>query len=1079
MAQDMLLTEEKLQRRLWELSPYRYRNKIEIKDFYSKEDTAGVVNPTVPTDLTKEGNVISLGEKWKGRDRYLWLQKKIVIPVEWDADDKGEPVGVFDFGVTGSGYNFGFESMLYIDGEPYQSVDTNHQETFFRKEHIGKEITLTFRLWSGLEGGGEPRELEHCLNSAFIALLDKDTDDYYYTADTVRQTVAVLKDEQMERHELLHVLNKSMLLVDWNEKGSVEFYESVRSANDMLQNAIDNMDKHTKATVSCVGHTHIDTAWRWRLKHTAEKASRSFSTVLRYMEKYPEYLFLHTQPQQYAYIKEYFPEIYEQIQKRAKEGKWEIDGAMWVEPDCNLPSGESLTRQILMGRKFMKEEFDHEPEYLWLPDVFGYSYALPQILKKSGINMFMTTKIAWNQYNRMPNDTFWWKGLDGSQVLAHFITNAEPGQNVETNFYSNYNGLLYPDTITGSWKLYREKRVNPEILMSYGYGDGGGGVTRDMLERRRRIDRMPGLPNVKTSRAGDFFRRLQDSVEKTEEKMAIWDGEMYLEYHRGTYTTQAYVKKMNRRMEELYRKAEWITALGAVNKGDLTVANQEELNEGWKMILTHQFHDIIPGSSISEVYEDAKENYTKMKKIATDIINEGFCNLGMTESKYAYTVINALSDDRSSVVKLDIDSTQLENKKCVTEDGQEVLTQVSDEGVWAYVENVPAMGVKHLYIKEFDSTEYVNKDEKIENSHFITKNINDNFAIVVEKDNNLEIATPYYDITLNEMGQISAMYDKKQECNVLAEGECANVLQLFEDKPLDYDAWDIDMFYIEKIQIVSNLVSRKIVENGAVRLVIRQEWLINKSVISQDMILYKHTGRIDFKTHVDWQERQKLLKTSFPVDIRSTYATYDIQYGNIRRANNSNSSWERAKFEVVGHRFADLSEYGYGVSLLNNCKYGYDIHQNVMRLTLLKAAIWPDVNADKGEHDFTYAIYPHKADFVKGNTIKEAADLNQPLEAIKGVLELPSINGSTIKLTGANVELDAFKKSEDGKYLVLRFHEYAGAKGKMKVDLGFDVSCACESDLMERPIEEMKEVKNNQIEVEIRPYEIKTYLIQL
>ncbi len=1045
MAQDMLLTEEKLRSRLNELFGMRCRSRQPIHTFFAKDETSGEVNPALPTPEEME-QTISIGQSWTGRDRYLWLQATVTLPAEWE-----NPVGVFDFGITGSGYNSGFESMLYIDGLPYQGVDTNHQEVFFRKEHQGRPLLLTFRLWSGLEGGGVPHDLTHTLQTAFVAELDAPTDNLFYLGDTMLRTVQVLKDDQLERHELLHTLDKAIRIIDWTDKGSVEFYGSVAAANLQLNKAVDAMEKHTRATVSCVGHTHIDTAWRWRLKHTAEKASRSFSTVLRYMEQYPEYIFLHTQPQQYAYIKENFPEIYEQIQARAAQGRWEIDGAMWVEPDCVLTSGESLTRQLLVGRRFMLEEFGKEPEYLWLPDVFGYSYALPQILKKSGIHMFMTTKIAWNQYNRMPNDTFWWKGMDGSQVLAHFITNPEPGQDVETNLYSNYNGILLPDVVAGSWKMYREKHIHPETLISYGYGDGGGGVTREMLERRRQMDRLPGLPNVKTSSAGDYFRRLQQSAANTDEPMATWDGEMYLEYHRGTYTSQAYVKKMNRRMEEGYRRAEWLTAMQAVQAGDLSQAEQEKLNEGWKMLLTHQFHDILPGSSMREVYDDAHIFYGQMEEIASQV-TEGSLRK-MARQAPGYTVLNELACDRSGLVALPGFDGQ--TQRLIAPDGTELPVQ----GNLAYVQAVPAMGAVYL------QTEARQTPAQAEP------------CVTMPQENVLE--SDHYRLELNAAGQITQLYDKDLDCQVLAQGQRGNVLQLFEDKPLDYDAWDIDMYYWQKMQEVTDLVSRQVTENGPVRMVLRQQWRISKSCITQDMILYKHSRRIDFKTHVDWQESQKLLKVAFPVDIRTTYATYDIQYGNIRRANNSNSSWERAKFEVVGHRFADLSEYGCGVSLLNDCKYGYDVHQNVMRLSLLKAGIFPDPEADKGEHDFTYALYPHQGGFVEGGTVQAASDLNQPLTAVAGALALPAAGGSTVSITGVAAELDACKLSEDGKSIVIRFHEYAGAKGTARVSFGFPVKEVCQCDLMERPAHTAEALRDNSTAIKLRPYEVVTLLVKI
>ncbi len=1050
MAQDMLLTVEKLRCRLNELFFMRYRNRTVLSSFFWKEDLSGEVNPAVPTvQEMAAGNTIALGESWVGRDRYLWLQVTVELPESWE-----NPIGVFDFGLTGSGFNSGFESMLYVDGQPYQSVDTNHQEVFFRKEHRGRPLDLTFRLWSGLDGGGIPHDLTHTLQTAFLADMDSDADNLYYLGDTVLRTVQVLRDEQLEKQELLNSLDKAIRLIDWTDKGTEDFYATVTEANIRLNKAVDSMEKHTRATVSCVGHTHIDTAWRWRLKHTAEKASRSFSTVLRYMEQYPEYIFLHTQPQQYAYIKENFPEIYAQIKQRVAEGRWEIDGAMWVEPDCVLTSGESLTRQLLVGRRFMLDEFGKEPEYLWLPDVFGYSYALPQILKKSGIHMFMTTKIAWNQYNRMPNDTFHWKGLDGSQVLAHFITNPEPGQDVETNFYSNYNGILLPDVIAGSWKMYREKHIHPETLVCYGYGDGGGGVTREMLERRRHMDRLPGLPNVKMTTAGDYFRRLQTSVAQTDSPMATWDGEMYLEYHRGTYTSQALVKKMNRRMEEAYRRAEWLTAMQAVRSGSLQNAEQETLDEGWKMLLTHQFHDILPGSSMREVYDDAEVYYGKMAEIAGGVESRSLqaMNDGTREG---YTVLNELAHTRSSLVQLaGFDPAE---QMLLTEAGEEVPVQLCEQGAVAYVQDVPSMGSRYLRC--------VKREAALQQTAC---------GIWQQEGSSLHLETPFYQVSVNDAGQITRLYDKENDCDVLAEGQRGNVLQFFEDKPLDYDAWDIDMYYWQKMQEVTDRTSCQVVENGALRLVLRQEWNISKSHITQDMILYRHDRRIDFKTAVNWQEQQKLLKAAFPVDIRTTYATYDIQYGNIRRANNSNSSWERAKFEVAGHRYADLSEHGYGVSLMNDCKYGYDVHQNVMRLTLLKAGIFPDPYADQGEHQFTYALYPHKGDFVDGNTVPAAADLNQPMTAIPGKLAL----GSTLALQGGHVELDACKKSEDGTALIVRFHEYAGAKGKVKLQFGFPVKEVRLCDLMERP-EQTAALTDNGVELRVKPYEIISLRVKL
>ncbi len=1077
----MLHTEEKLQQRILELKGYRfegddfrgyrYRDIRELGEFRVKEDISGLVNPGMPTWQEKDEQM-KLGDVWKGRDRYLWLEKKITLPAEWKKIKEGlEPVGVFDFGLTGGGYNSGFEAMLYIDGKAYQAVDSNHMEVFFKEEHFDRELTLTFRLWSGLEGGGVPREMIHYYKEAYIALLDTATDDLYYLSDMMLDAVKTLSENSTEYQEILDALDEAYLLIDWSEPGSAEFYETVMLADITLNASINSMEKHSKVQINCVGHTHIDTAWLWRLKHTREKVSRSFSSVLRLMERFPEYYFLHTQPQQYAFIKEDFPEIYEQIKKKVKEGRWEIDGGMWVEADCNIPSGESLTRQFLQGRKFMLEEFGKEPEYLWLPDVFGYSWALPQILKKSGIHTFMTTKISWNQYNHLPNDTFWWKGIDGTTVLTHMMTTSDPGQAKE-RYYATYNGILTAETIQRTWEKYQDKHLNRDLLVAYGYGDGGGGVNREMLERRRRLDKIPGIPSVKTTKAGDYFRKLHETVENTKQPMATWDGEMYLEYHRGTYTSQGYNKMMNRRMEELYRKAEWMTVMKALAEGNLGKAEQEALTDGWKIILTHQFHDIIPGSSIREVYEDSVVNYEKAKRIADKVIDH-FYEEAIRPCKEVISIINTAGEDRSGLVWLpDRSLTQL-----YTENGFPVPVQVETNGTWIYVENVPATGTKYLHIKENTLEQIIDTAETKEYKRGDGSIACAQITLSEEPANNMQIETTFYRIALNQDGQITSIYDKTYNCQVLAENARGNVLQMFEDKPLNFDAWDIDMYYYQKMEEVTCLTKREVIENGALRTVIRQEWEYHKSYIVQDMILYARDRRIDFKTHINWQETHKLLKAAFPVDIRTTYSTYDVQYGNVRRPNNSNTSWDRARFETVAHRWVDLSEHDYGVSLLNDCKYGHDIHDNVMRISLLKAATYPDYAADKGEHDFTYSLLPHKGDFVEGRTLQEAFDLNQPMEAVEGILRMPTEAGKgMVRLEGAHVELDAIKKSEDGKYLVLRFHEYAGAKGHVFVDTGFQVKAYAESDLMERPQEEFR---NKKIRLTVKPYEIKTLLLEI
>lgn len=1042
--QDIFRTEEKLQKRIEELERYRYRDEILLDGFKVKEDVSGLVNPEVPAEFA-DWDVMRIGDHWSGRDRYLWLHSDIRVPAEWAGK---KVVGRFDFGRTGGGNNSGFESLLYVDGEMYQGVDANHKEVFFQPEMHGKEISLTFRLWSGLEGGGIPREQEHKLSHASLSWLDEYADDLYYLGNMVLQTVRVLPDADPVRYDLIRALDLAFLCLDWSRPGSEVFYNSVREADEKLNESIDGMEKQSKVTVYCVGHTHIDMAWLWRLKHTKEKGSRSFSTVLRLMELYPEYQFLQTQPQIYAYMKEEFPELYEKIKERIAEGRWEADGAMWVEADCNLTSGESLVRQILLGSRFLKEEFGSEPEYLWLPDVFGYSWALPQILKKAGIEMFMTTKISWNEYNRMPHDTFWWKGIDGSKVLTHFITTPEMGK-PEASWYYTYNGLLTPHTVQGVWNAYRDKEWNRELLISYGYGDGGGGVNRDMLEQRRRLDKIPGLPAVKTTTAGEYFRKLRETAENTDSYIHTWDGELYLEFHRGTYTSHAHNKKMNRKMELLYREAEIFSIFNGIISGNPAEANQEKLTKGWRHLLTDQFHDIIPGSSIREVYEDSKKDYEYIEKNALEVEQEFFRKAADTEG-HVFTVWNTSAWDMDSVAHV----PETGDGYFTDEEENILLSQKTEDGYQVLAGTVPAMGHRQIVFHETEA------DSTQAPFHIFDRTIE----------------TPYYILTLNEYGQISRLYDREYGREVLAEGECANVLQVFEDKPTKYDAWNIDIFYYQKMQIVTGLVRMEMEKPGKVSANINLEWKYGDSQICQKIILYAHSRRIDFVTTVDYHEPNQLLKAALPVDIRSTYATYDVQYGNVRRPNHWNTDWDVARFESVAHRWVDLSERDYGVSLLNDCKYGHDVKDNVMRITLVKAATHPDYVQDIGMHQFTYSLLPHGGDFVSGGTVREAYDLNQPMKVTKGVIKLPW--KQFLGFSTDQVELDAVKKSEDGNAVIVRFHEYAGNRCKVRMDTAVEVTGWEEVDLRERPLADGMSGKG-EIELEVRPYEIKTVALQL
>ncbi|MEK3724861.1 alpha-mannosidase [Paenibacillus sp. FSL H8-0034] len=1064
---------EKLNARVIELDEFRYRDRLSIPAFQSLEDPEGEIGgrPVLPLTQFPDTKEMSLGEYWQGRDRYLWLAADVVVPKDWQGK---KVLGRFDFGKTGG--SSGFESLLYVNGQPYQGVDSNHQEVFF-EEAAGATLGLCFRLWSGLGGYNSKAIMEHQLKRAELCWLDEAADDLYYTARAALSVAKVIHEHSPERQTLLSAVDQAFLLVDWSRPGSDDFYASVNAAAQLLRATVKELPKHHAVTVRCIGHTHIDVAWLWRLKHTREKAVRSFSTVLRLMEKFPDYVFLQTMPQLYEYIKTDYPEVYEQIKVRVKEGRWEAGGGMWLEADCNLTSGESLVRQLLYGTRFLREEFGAECTYLWLPDVFGYSWALPQILRKSGIDTFMTTKISWNQYNRMPHDTFQWRGIDGTEVLTHFITTPDPDAG-DGGWLYTYNGEVTARSVNGIWETYRDKGVNQELLLAYGYGDGGGGVNREMLELRRRLAELPGIPQVTTGRVDDYFAALHQTIAETKEYVHTWDGELYLELHRGTYTSQAYNKLMNRRLELLAREAEWLAVMGSLVQENWQPYAKGKIDEAWKIVLRNQFHDIIPGSSIKEVYEDSTQEYAEAEKLlqlACDQADEALivtsdatisANTASTtqasDDRAVYTVWNSAGWERKGLVQVRYDGFLTANRHVEWTDaqGDALIAQQDAAGWWVQLNGVASMGYSTIYA--------------VFNNLISSEPNTDLYPEVFSSLNN-GIETPHYVLTWNEQGQLTSIWDKTAQREVLAEGFSGNVLQVFEDKPKSrHEAWDIDIYYQEKKEEITDLTSAVISEIGALRAVVTFKWTYKDSSIVQKMVLYRDSRRIDFVNEIDWHEQRKLLKAAFPVEVRSTEATFDIQYGNVKRPTHWNTSWDYARFEVVGHQWADLSERGYGVSLLNDCKYGYDIKDNVMRLTLIKSAMIPDDQADQGHHAFTYSLLPHAGDWIEGGTAVEAWDLNAPMSSKPGASDAPA---SLFRLTGGYVHVDAVKKSEDDGRVVLRFHEFGGQRGTIELNSDYTICGWQECDLMERPMGEPS--NTSVIRLAIKPYEIKTLLIDV
>ena len=1193
----MFFTIEKFEKRVEELEHRRYFGMRSIAPFAAMpgdlpEDSHYHGAP--PEQDSREWKEFGLNDFFVGRDRYLWLDKELTLP---PAMEGCRVAGRFDFGETGGGNTNGFESLLYVDGHPYQGVDGNHREVLF-KDREGQAVRLTFLLWTGLEGGGPHRTFYHQCRQAEVGYLHEKTDEFYYLAKSVTETLRVLSEDDVNYAGLKAALDRALLCIDWDSDGiwttggghdfgeiwaagdghgtgetwvgaaraQAGFYASVGQALEVLTEELSRMEKQTDVTVHAVGHTHIDVAWLWRLKHTREKAQRSFATVLRLMDEFDDYVFLQTQPQLYQYIKEDCPEIYEGIRQKIREGKWEPDGGMWVESDCNIPSGESLVRQFLHGTRFIEREFGKKCEYLWLPDVFGYSWALPQILKLCEIDTFMTTKISWNQYNTIPNDLFWWRGIDGTEVLTYFVNTPDEGRGM-TDRFSTYSGHMTARSILGSWKKFRNKDLSRETLIAYGYGDGGGGVNREMLMMRRAMDQTPGLPHVKTGTAGAFFRKMHENVERTDRYVPVWDGELYLEYHRGTYTSQAYNKKMNRHMEHKLALAEWLASVDFFSGGSYP---QKEINESWECVLLHQFHDIIPGSSIHEVYEDSRVNYRRAEEQVDQVIRaalgrlagqprpevqteqprpeasagKGAAHMSENVSKSAgqnaqrFAVCSVSSFGGQELVHIPV----REDGTFYDEEGNVLAAGKTADGWDVQVEVEPFAGRNITFIpgaaEPHDEIDAARRDEASVTAVAPASDTADQQGCEVFRfgDNTLE--TPFYSIVWNEAGQLTRLYDKQAGRSVLRPGESGNVLEIYEDKPMDFDAWDIDIYYTQKMETMRICEPVRLVERHGLKAVVRFVYAYRKSRLVQDMVVYRDSRRIDFKTHVDWHEDHRLLKTAFYTDIRATKATYDVQFGHVERPTHWNTSWDWARFEVCGHQWADLSETGYGVSLLNDCKYGYSIRDNAMKLTLLKSAKYPDMTADMGEHDFIYALYPHEGAVTEGGTMEEARRLNAPALAVPGgfrdekkIVRVEEITptaarGPEEKLPGCvarkpeeklsgcaareteeklsgcaareaekklsgcaawetkadlaqnaacGVQIDAIKKAEDEDCLIVRMHECRGGRSRVRVSSDYPVRRIVPCNLLEHDLAaEEAQVSAGTAELVFHPFEIKT-----
>lgn len=966
---------------------------------------------------------------WYGPDKHYWFRTSFTMPQEL----AGKPVRLWlstqlESGDDGRNPQF----LLFVNGRVTQGLDINHRDVLLT-EHAkpGEVYQLDLQAYTGV------LYQEFRLFGSLVEV-DREVEGLYYDLQVPLWAFPRMEEMKLPTYPVEKVLNDAINLVDLRRVPSRAFSDSVHQARLYLKKALyEDLAGSNGAIATCIGHTHIDVAWLWTVAQTREKTARSFSTVLKLMEEYPQYKFMSSQPQLYVFLKERYPEVYAQLKRRVEEGRWEPEGGMWLEADCNLTSGESLVRQFLYGKRFFQEEFGVDSKILWLPDVFGYSGALPQIMKKCGVDYFMTTKLSWNQVNEIPADTLRWRGIDGTEVLAHFITTLGIGQPVE-NFFTTYNGMLHPDAVLGSWERYQNKDLNRDVLIAYGYGDGGGGPTREMLETHLRMEKgLQGLPRTRQAFAGQYFRELEDRV-WDDPRLPVWEGEFYFEYHRGTYTSMARNKRSNRKSEFLLMDLELFSVLA----GKKVSYPREELERLWKLVLLNQFHDTLPGSAIREVYEDTKREYAQLQEEGESLLHCRAQSL-VQEAPGTVTLFNTTGFARDDVVCLGAFSGgALEDGE-----GRRFPVQQTEEGAVAFVTGLPAKGWKTFRAAEAGETA----------------------SPFTWEENRLE--TPFYTVELAEDGTFARLYDKEFAREVLQEGACGNALVAFEDKPMHYDNWDVDAYYREKSWALEDVSSLRWTERGPVRATLEIQRRYGDSFLRQKVRFYADSRRIDFETYVDWHEDQQLLKVLFPLEIHTDEASFDIQFGNVKRKVHRNTSWEKARFESCGQRWADLSEGRYGVSLLNDCKYGHSVEDGVLALSLIKCGREPNPQADREEHFFTYSLYPHQGSWQQGGTQKEALFLNQPVRVLagQGVEEAFSL----VSTTCPHVTLETVKAAEDGDGIILRLYEHENARGPVELTFGRELRAVEECDLLER-VQGPVEAEGCRCRVGILPYEIKT-----
>lgn len=1001
---------ERIGLRLDEIRERMVTHRLPLFDWQIREVFYRDVGQYEPID--PDWRPIRVGDTWGGPDVSAFFRREVTVPLEMD----GQRVFLRIY--------VGGDSLLRLDGVPYHGLDPFREQVLLAACATGGRTYAveleSYVYWYPAEGNW------NVFRQAELVAVDPVVEAAYWDFVATFKVLLMPNIDPNLKDFLEKHLWEALRVLPNQEPDFAAFKQVLVDRRDHLRRHVFETDRFKVAgLLHAVGHSHLDIVYQWPHREYIRKVGRTHATMLRLMEQYPAFKFSQSSAKIYADMKEHFPALYEQVKAQIVAGRWQPVGAFWLEPDCNLISGESLVRHILHGQRFWQAEFGFTSKVCWQPDVFGMSWALPQILKRSGIEVAVTNKLfVWNDTNQWTQNVFWWAAADGSRVLGVI----PPG---------HFIGFMDPDHIDGYWKAYSNKDDVGEMIYTYGWGDGGGGVDPEMIECASRYQDFPGMVSLQFSNPEDALLHIHEQAKGV--ALPVWNDELYLETHRGTYTSKGALKKHNRQSEVLLQQVEMLAALAWVGGAAYPAA---ELDTAWKFLLNTQFHDALPGTHIKEVYHDLLAEYQRLYDAASAIRREVAGAL-FGEPGDHLLLFNPALVARTGVVAVPADMPHHGGGQPVANlDGTAaVLVQLdaplpgASGRVLARAPGQPAVPDTDLGVSE----------RTLENR--------------------------YLRATFADNGALTSLWDKANGREVLVAGLHGNRFQLYEDRPGRYEAWDIVSSYVEHELPMPGAVSLTVDEQGPLRVSLRLVRSFGDSTLTQRIALVAHGRALTFETQIDWHERQRLLKVGFPVAVNTRQATYDIAYGTIQRATHRNTPFDQARFEVPAHWWMDMSEYDYGVALLNDSKYGHEAHHPWMYLTLLKGSILPDPEADLGTHHFTYALYPHAGDWRAGDVIGAATALNVPLYAARTAQ--PTGQQTFIACDAPNVSLEAVKRAEDGQRLILRLVERYNRRTQATLTLYRPVTRAHSCDLMEREETELAH-DGHTVTVTLQPCEIVT-----